>query len=171
MSTKTAILASVPLCALLLACSGPAPQEDASGDQAPTPAEPAAFAVDVTLSDAARQQFAHSDETVIVSARYYGEPAEGIPANAVNEVGQVDLGHTEVELHGGGRARFDGSAILPSRRTWISGGPQVEVSVFSGRNSSPDNLLDCDPYQGPLPGEPLAINCRLIGGEESAAAQ
>src|SRR5690606_22106851 len=89
MSTKTAILASVPLCALLLACSGPAPQEDASGDQAPTPAEPAAFAVDVTLSDAARQQFAHSGETVIVSARYYGEPAEGIPANAVNEVGQV----------------------------------------------------------------------------------
>ncbi len=40
------------------------------------------------------------------------------------------------------------------------------VNVFSGRHSSPDNLLDCDFFQDKITvaaRAPIPIHCKLIG--------
>jgi hypothetical protein len=50
---------------------------------------------------------------------------------------------------------------------WVdSNGPQLLINVYSGRKSSPNNLLDCGIYEGPLAaiqGTSVPISCKLIG--------
>lgn len=126
---------------------------------------PYAFQVIVSLSEAARKKLGDAGESVIVSASYYGDGKPGLPPKILNEVGQVDIGRAQVELQGMGRAMLDGSAVQRERLDFIAGDPQVNVNVFSGRRSSPDNLLDCDFFQdsiGVAAEMPVEINCRLI---------
>lgn len=173
MSIRNPALAALLLCMVLLACGKQAPSAEETSREAVMPA-PSAFSVDVKLLDGAKSQFDRSGESIIVSARYYGEPVDGVEASAVNDVGQVDLGNAEVELPGQGLATFDGSALLRSRRTLVRGAPQLEISVFSGRRTSPDNLLDCDAFQGSLPDAvrgPIHVGCRLLPGAGDADPQ
>jgi hypothetical protein len=40
------------------------------------------------------------------------------------------------------------------------------INVYSGRKSSPDNLLDCGIYEGPLKAvqsQSIPISCKIIG--------
>jgi hypothetical protein len=50
---------------------------------------------------------------------------------------------------------------------WVdSNGPQLLINVYSGRKSSPNNLLDCGIYEGSLQavqGQSIPIPCKLIG--------
>ena len=50
---------------------------------------------------------------------------------------------------------------------WLdSQGPQLLINVYSGRKSSPNNLLDCGIYEGSLQaiqGQSIPIACKLIG--------
>jgi len=50
---------------------------------------------------------------------------------------------------------------------WVGNqGPQLLINLYSGRKSSPDNLLDCGIYEGPLKaveGKNIPIACKLIG--------
>lgn len=173
MSMRNPALVALPLCTVLLACAKQAPPAEQASREWAVPA-PSTFTVDVRLLDGGKPQFDRSGETIIVSARYYGEPVDDVAASAVNDVGQVDLGSAEVELVGEGLARFDGSALLRSRRTLVQGEPQLEISVFSGRRTSPDNLLDCDAFQGALSDAvraPIRVDCRLLPGAEDAAPQ
>jgi hypothetical protein len=47
-----------------------------------------------------------------------------------------------------------------------SQGLQLLINVYSGRKSSPNNLLDCGIYEGALKaiqGQSIPISCKLIG--------
>ncbi len=69
------------------------------------------------------------------------------------------------ELTGAGSADFDGTGFLSDRLDLLQGQPQVNINVYSGRKSSPDNLLDCDTFQDTLSVAaevPIALHCKLI---------
>lgn len=131
----------------------------------PASPDPFAFTVDVTLSDAAKEQFGLSGETVIVGATYFADPADDAEKDIVNDIGQVDLGSALVTLSGEGQAAFGSSGLQRDRLDFIEGKPQVNINVWSGRKSSPNNLLDCDMFQDAIAvaaSKPVAIDCRLL---------
>ncbi|MCO5055358.1 hypothetical protein [Thermomonas sp.] len=130
-------------------------------------ASPYAFSVDITLSPPAAQQLSRHRETIKLAAFYYGLPKPGLPEGIDNEMGQVFLGETELEIPGAdGRAHFDGKGVQTSRLRYIEGEPQINLNVYSGRRSSEDNLLDCDFFEDAVRvahAAPLKIHCKLIG--------
>lgn len=124
-----------------------------------------AFTVEVALSDAAERQLGESGETVVVGASFFGDPADGVAQELLNDVGQIDLGRKEVELSGSGRASFDRDALKLDLLDAITGPPQVNVNVWSGRRSSEDNRLDCDFFQDAIAVAaqgPVRLDCRLL---------
>ena len=129
-------------------------------------ASPYAFSVDITLSPPAAQQLSRHRETIKLAAFYYGLPKPGLPEGIDNEMGQVFLGETELEIPGAdGRAHFDGKGVQTSRLRYIEGEPQINLNVYSGRRSSEDNLLDCDFFEDAVRvahAAPLKIHCKLI---------
>ena len=132
---------------------------------APSPQTIPAFKVEVTLSDAATQEFAKSGETVIVAASFFADPKPGTDKRDIDEIGQVDLGGRQVELHGAGTANFDGSAVARNKLHLIAGAPQVNINVWSGRHTSQDNLLGCDMFQGSIAAaarKPVQLHCALL---------
>ena len=130
----------------------------------PASPDPFAYTVEVTLSDAAKAQFSRSGESVIVGATYFADPAPDAGEDVINDIGQVDLGSAQVELAGEGPAVFGGGGLQRDRLRFIEGEPQVNVNAWSGRKSSPDNLLDCDMFQDAIAvaaREPIKLKCRL----------
>lgn len=170
--TSAMVLACLIPGLLLAACGGRKADDEAparSGDgavarEAVLPS-PFAFDVDVVLSDAAARRLGESRESVIVAAMYYAGGKAGIAPDVLDDIGLVDIGRAQIELAGQGRASFDGSAVLRERLEFIEGAPQVNVNVYSGRRSSPDNLLDCGMFQDTVRvaiANPVRIACRLI---------
>lgn len=138
----------------------------------PASPDPFAYTVDVTLSDSAKEQFSSSGETVIVGATYFADPAADAGKDVINDVGQVDLGSALVTLTGEGQAAFGGDGLQRDRLDFIEGEPQVNINVWSGRKSSPNNLLDCDMFQDAIAvaaSQSVAINCRLIDERDQGA--
>lgn len=129
------------------------------------------YQVDVTLSPQARARLQEGGETIIVDADYYGAPVQAA-MDLADDVGRLDLGRAQRELAGAGSANFDGSGFLADRLGMIEGEPQVNINVYSGRKSSPDNLLDCDFFEDALSvagAAPIMLHCMLIG--ESSESQ
>ncbi len=61
------------------------------------------------------------------------------------------LGESKHEISPGADAKFGKIALESAAVTYLDNqGPQLLINVYSGRKSSPDNLLDCGIYQGPL---------------------
>ena len=147
--------------------SAPQPATTAQAAPAATPS-PAAFAnyrVEVSLSPAAQAKLAKHKETIIIAADYYGTPTEAA-ADQADEVGQLDLGKAQHELAQAGGVDFDQTGFLGDRLGLIKDAPAVNINVWSGRHSSPDNLLDCDFFQDALSvaaQAPIRLNCKLIG--------
>jgi hypothetical protein len=141
--------------------------------QQPTakPATPAAtvpgFTVTITCSQKAMATLVSGKETVIVVGYLYGFPKQGTPKKYVDHVGQVDMGEVKKEVAPGATATFDRIKLDPAMVKWFdSQGLQVLVNVYSGRKSSPNNLLDCGIYEGALKaiqGQSIPISCKLIG--------
>jgi hypothetical protein len=135
------------------------------------PATPAAtvpgFTVRVTYSQKAMATLVAAKETVIVVGYLYGFPKQGTPKKYVDEVGQVDMGEVKDEIAPGATATFDRIKLDPAVAKWFdSQGLQVLINVYSGRKSSPNNLLDCGIYEGSLKaieGQTIPISCKLIG--------
>lgn len=133
---------------------------------ASAPASPFAVTVKISLSPAAAKRLASANETLMVSAFYFGNPKSGVPGRAVDEMGQVHLGNQDIELSGAGSADFDGHVVDQSKLGFIDGDPQVNINVYSGRHSSEDNLLNCDFFEDAVQiavAKPIAIHCGLIG--------
>jgi hypothetical protein len=135
--------------------------------QAAAPSGPYSFPITVTVSPKAAATLRRLQETITLSAYYYGDPAPGAEKHA-DEVGQILLGRFQTEIPGsGGRAAIDGSAVKRARLVWLApGGPEVNVNVFSSRRSGPDNLLDCDFFQDKVAiarRKPVQLACKLIG--------
>ena len=136
---------------------------------APTPAPIVfpGFTVKVTYSQKAMQTLTSRKETVIVVGYLYGFPKQGTPKRDIDDVGQVDLGEVKDEIAPGATAAFDKIKPNQALLKWLdSDGLQLLINVYSGRKSSPNNLIDCGLYEGPLKdvqGQTIPISCKLIG--------
>jgi hypothetical protein len=125
-----------------------------------------AFSVTVSLSPKAAARLAHPKETIMISADFYGD-SNGKNRKLENDVGEIDLAPSQKdEIPGAGAAQFHGPRYDASKLAYVdANGLQVLINVFSGRHSSPDNLLDCDLFQDKiaLAAKGIAIHCKLIG--------
>jgi hypothetical protein len=132
------------------------------------PASSAGFSVNVTYSQKASSTLAAGKETVIVAGYLYGFPVQGTPKKYVDHMGQISVGDDiKQEISPGAVATFGSIKFDEAMLKWMdSQGPQIVINVYSGRKSSPNNLLDCGFYEGPLKaiqGTSLPISCKLIG--------
>jgi hypothetical protein len=155
---------------VLLASAGilaPAFAQQQSVKPAPPDATVPGFTVAITYSQKAMDKLVAGKETVIVVGYLYGFPIPGTPQKLVDEVGQVDMGEVKKEVAPGATATFDRIKLDPAMTKWFnSQGLQVLINVYSGRKSSPNNLLDCGIYEGALKavqGQSIPIACKLIG--------
>jgi hypothetical protein len=125
------------------------------------------FSVKVTLSEKAAKTLTDRKETIIVAAYFSGTPKPGTPRKYLSEIGQVDLGQVNVEVAPGVVAQFGPIKLKQDALNQIDkSGPQLLINVYSGRKSSPDNLLDCGIYEdalAPIEGKTIPIACKLIG--------
>ncbi len=171
------LVLSIALCA----CgreSAPAPA--ANADALPQPAasevsaESNAFTVEITLSPAARERLATQHESLIASADYFGYPSAQAQAQHVpgSENPWLTLHRAQIELEGAQldgtpTARFPAVTFDTKPLAWTDApdAPQVNINVYSGRRSSPDNLLECGMFQGTLAvasRAPIRLSCSLI---------
>jgi hypothetical protein len=139
--------------------------------QTTKPATPAAalfnFTVKITYSQKAMATLVAGKETVIVAGYLTASPIAGTPKQYVDHVGEIGLGEVDREIAPGAIATFSNVKPTPAMMKWVdSQGPQLLINVYSGRKSSPNNLLDCGIYEGPLAaiqGQSIPISCKLIG--------
>ncbi|MDL4914919.1 MAG: hypothetical protein QRY16_14335 [Enterobacterales bacterium endosymbiont of Blomia tropicalis] len=125
--------------------------------------------VQVDLSPQAREALLRGNESIIVSASWYGWPLPG-KENAADDVGQIDLGRPQILLPASaGVARFAPSSLKSERLDWIKEGVQVDVNVYSARHHWPDNILACDAIDGALSEvnrQTVMLNCSLISEQQ-----
>jgi hypothetical protein len=162
MSHQTGLALGVSIVASLAAV---APVSSASA-ATPVWAVGPGFAVTVSLSPKAAARLAHPKETIVISADFYGDPsAKG--RRLENDGGEIDLAPSQKqEIPGPGTAQFQGPKYDKSKLADVdANGLQVLINVYSGRHSSPDNLLDCGLFQDKiaLAAKGIAIRCKLIG--------
>jgi hypothetical protein len=124
------------------------------------------YSVSVTLSDKARKLLTDHKETIIVASYFTGSPKPGTPRK-YSEMGEVALGHVDVEIQPGGIAKFGPVKLNQAMLSYVDrNGPQLLINVYSARKSSRDNLLDCGIYEGalePIESKTIPIACKLIG--------
>jgi hypothetical protein len=125
------------------------------------------FNVAVALSEKARKRLVDAKETVIVAAYFTGNPKPGAPKQYLSEIGEVDLGHEEVEVAPGTGATFGEIKLKKDALDEVDDqGAQLLVNVYSGKKSSADNLIECGIYEGALraaQNKSIPIGCKLIG--------
>lgn len=156
-------------CAVLLIVAGS--HDRASAQRAAKPPVPTVdqggFTIAVSYSKKAMDALVARKETVIVAGYLSAFPKQGTPKRFVDHMGEIGLGQMKREVIPGAGARFENVTPDQPMMKWVdSGGPQLLINVYSGRKSSPDNLLDCGIYEGPLKdaqGKTLPISCKLIG--------
>lgn len=166
------VLFSVPaILVLLISIAGLADLSPVCAQQPPAkPVIPAAsysFTVTISYSQKAMDTLVAGKETVIVAGYLTASPIPGTPKQYVDRMGELGLGEVDREIAPGAVAAFDGVKPTPAMIKWVdSSGPQLLINVYSGRKSSPNNLLDCGIYQGSLAavqGQSIPISCKLIG--------
>jgi hypothetical protein len=112
------------------------------------------------------KKLVESKETIIVVGYLSGNPRKGALKKFVDEMGQVDLGEIKAEIAPGMSAGFGEIKFLKDAYEQTDKKPQLLINVYSGRKSSPDNLLDCGIYEGdllPIQAKSTPISCKLIG--------
>jgi hypothetical protein len=166
------LIFSVPaILVLLISVAGVSTHTRAFAQQPntkPAPAvAPASFTVKITYSPKAMDTLVKGKETVIVAGYLTASPTPGTPKKYVDHVGEIGLGEVQKEIAPGAIATFTGVKPTPAMMKWVdSNGPQLLINVYSGRKSSPNNLLDCGIYEGSLAavqGQSIPVSCKLIG--------
>jgi hypothetical protein len=168
MQAKSALSARAVLPLLLASVAlGAALAQQQSAKPSPPAATVPGFTVTITYSQKAMATLVSGKETVIVVGYLYGFPKQGTPRKYVDEVGQVDMGEVKDEIAPGAAAAFDRIKLDSAMVKWFdSQGLQLLINVYSGRKSSPNNLLDCGIYEGALKAvqdQSIPISCKLIG--------
>ncbi len=160
---------TVLLLLVAAAALSPAVAQQPSAKPAPPVTTVPGFSVSITYSQKAMQTLIARKETVIAAAYLAGYPIKGTPKKYVDDEGKVDIGVGEItaEVAPGAIATFKSIPLDPALVKWIdSRGPELLINVYSGRKSSPDNLLDCGIYEGSLKaiqGQTIPISCKMIG--------
>jgi hypothetical protein len=125
-----------------------------------------AFNIVLQLSKAAEEKLASMKETVIVDADLSGIPKD-TTLEAYRETGEFAIGNYRVELSSDRTARFDHLAVSKADFEKLAD-PDVEVlvNIYSGRRSSPNNILDCEFLQkniSAIRGQQIVLKGKLIG--------
>ncbi len=133
---------------------------------APEADQPYAFTIDLTFTDQALTTLNSREEEVVVSASYYADPAPGSEELA-DDVGRINLGREELQVAAEPEiVEIAGNQLDLDALQWIEGDILVEISVYSARLSSPDNLISCDTIQGRLSDvsetPPINLQCGMI---------
>ncbi len=123
------------------------------------------FRIAVQLSDQAGARLRELNETVIVAASFSGAPRPG-PESQGGTPGELLLGEGRVEMPSSGVVDFS-LVNLPREKVGalLDANYEVHVTVFSGRRSGPDNLLDCGTVQGrirDLQNRLHEVSCKLL---------
>ena len=127
------------------------------------------FGIEISLSPAAEQKIVGGKETIVVSVMLDGTPTD--PANAsIAEDGTFYVGGAEQEISYGQVARFNNLRIAKSIYDQLSDkDPNLTVNVYTGRKSSPNNLITGDFLSGKistLVNKNHKLNYKLIYGDE-----
>ena len=118
------------------------------GAAAAEPGQGFGFEVVVNLTARAAEALRLDREGVVVSVWYYADGRPGDTRN-VNAAGLVDLGSEEHVLDSmAGNVRLSGDGVDTTALGHIGGQVLVNVNVFSARRAGPDNILDCDFFDG-----------------------
>ena len=137
-----------------------------------TASEPYSFQVRISLSEKALATLKRLDEGIVISASYSGEPRPSAKPHA-DQIGHIPLGVQNVEIPGRPATIIvSGSHVKRGRIAWIRGPMLLNVNAYSARRSGPDNLLNCDFFDGRLRDaihRTVPIHCSLI--EEKAATK
>jgi hypothetical protein len=171
MPKRTALLVGAILFSLILTAGlagfSPAFAQQPPAKPAAPPAATYSFTVKVTYSQKAMDTLVAGKETVIVAGYLTASPIPGTPKQYVDHVGEISLGEVDREIAPGAVAVFSNVKPTQAMMKWVdSSGPQLLINVYSGRKSSPNNLLDCGLYEGSLQavqGQSIPIACKLIG--------
>ena len=138
---------------------------------APAPASAAdnalGFSIQVSLSPKAAARLAASRESIEAAALWYGEPGKGARKHAAED-GQIYIGDEKVRLPGsGGGAEFSGRTVKTAQIAWLKNREaRINLNVYSARLGGPDNILDCDLFEGAVAkarAGTVRISCKLIG--------
>ncbi|NOT76283.1 MAG: hypothetical protein HOP08_15250 [Cyclobacteriaceae bacterium] len=106
------------------------------------------FDIEISLSDKAEKKLSNANETIIVQAYLSGTPKDSVVSNLIDEMGEVNLGSSRVELNKPGNAHFEGAKISTKAYSILKEKDfQVLINVFSGRRSSESNLIECEILQ------------------------
>src|SRR6185437_9455340 len=127
------------------------------------------FEIEVSLSPKAKAKLSKNKETIIVSASFSGVPKDTTSENFQN-LGEIGIAGKDIEMRNDSIAKFENIKFSKSLYDSLSDKDiQLLINVFSGRRSSPDNLLDCGIIQekmSKVKGKIFTIDCKLIYGED-----
>jgi hypothetical protein len=149
--------------------AGVIPAGSAVGRASSAPA-PASFMVHISLSAKAAARLSALHEGIVVAASYSGDP-NAVGRKHVDEIGRIDLGREEIETAGQAgtvqvrETKIRGTKMRRQRMAWIEGPVLLNVNVYSARKSGPDNILNCDFFDGKLADGvrgPVELHCSLI---------
>ncbi|HVZ96616.1 MAG TPA: hypothetical protein VG847_07060 [Chitinophagaceae bacterium] len=102
----------------------------------------APFEIEIALSPKARERIVSRHETIIVDVSLDGTPRD---SSLREEDGSFSVGSAKKEISYGQIAKFD-SLTFPKALydELVDKDADLTVNVYSGRKTSPDNLLDVD---------------------------
>jgi hypothetical protein len=123
------------------------------------------FDLYIELSAKAAAKLKRTGEGIIIRAAYYGNPTRAAEKHA-NEMGTLDLASETNALPGvAGRVHVSGKGISAKNLGMIKGSAMVNVSVYSARKASADNILNCDFIDAAVQRvtrAPVTLKCSLI---------
>ena len=117
---------------------------------APVWAMTPALKVVVSLTPRAAARVAHPRDTILVDVEFYGEATpQGVRKHMADEMDWIQFRpDTQVELPAAGVAVIPPRRYDASKLAYIQGGKlQLLINVYSGRQSGPDNLVDCGIFE------------------------
>ncbi len=124
------------------------------------------YTVNITYSPKSLAELTRRHETVIVANSFSAQPAPDTPKSLLSDIGDLNLGGLNLEVPPGPPAHIPAVHFDPTTFAHTNGkDPELLINVYSGRKSSPDNLLSCSIFQGPLTtilNTTIPIACKLI---------
>ncbi len=124
------------------------------------------FKLKVDLSSKAKEKLARGHETIIINAYLTGTPTD---SSLFAEDGQFYVASVEKEIAVGRVAKFDDIKFsLKVFNELVNKNLYLSAYAYSGRKSSPDNLLNCSIISDSISnvvGRELSLSCKLIYGD------
>lgn len=130
------------------------------------PTQTPAVHVELQVSDAV-QALLDAGESLIVSADYFGTPAPAsqLPADLQGQP-WLSVARVQIEREAAGQVLLPPSAFDQDMLEYTEPGSLgLNINVFSGRRTDPDNLVDCDFFQDTwevAATAPIDITCRRL---------